>query len=318
MENYDYSFDQLDKRDALFSSQLEDDGWVLYHATSSLAEDNIDRNGLRIGSCTTSTVQSFKILKVFRAMNWSGLDSEGYPVLRGFSSSRLASGQLYFREASTRSLIYAQRDFAGGENLRALYRALSDLHLYLERPDLREKHLQYQIAACRKLVQQSGCPTHVITVDTQWLRYQLEELKSLTNEIKNVRSAYRYGVVYAARFGPSDLPHLQENGGAGVCCFKDVPPEKLVGKARLHFGEHQLHKHFSVERVPEGRSRPGVVSSLQGTARGSNSVDSFAASELASEPGGFAGPDCALEIAERYGTPEIKSMVRSGKVVFNS
>ena len=112
-------------------------------------------------------------------MNWCGESHAGYPVLRGFSLHRRSNAGVYCRESSTRSLIYAHPDFAGGETIRALHYAILDLQAYVDDPLLRQKHYDSQVASCRKLVEQNGCPTHVIRVDTEWVRARLIELDTV-------------------------------------------------------------------------------------------------------------------------------------------
>ena len=76
-------------------------------------------------------------------------------------------------------MIYAHPDFAGGETIRALHYAILDLQAYVDDPLLRQKHYDSQVASCRKLVEQNGCPTHVIRVDTEWVRARLIELDTV-------------------------------------------------------------------------------------------------------------------------------------------
>jgi hypothetical protein len=50
MEVHEYTADQVAALRALFSHSVEEDRSVLYHSTSSVAEDEIDRNGLKASS----------------------------------------------------------------------------------------------------------------------------------------------------------------------------------------------------------------------------------------------------------------------------
>jgi hypothetical protein len=167
METYEYCFEQLEDRDGLFSSELEHDGWVLYHATTSIAEGDIDQNGLNVRSSGFAD-EALRVIRVFRGMNWTGTrrGTEGYPVLRGISLYRGGSNELYFREQSTRSLSYAQRDFAGGETLRALHYALADLQEYLEKREVREDPSGMMVRGTRP--QASANLLHFTGNDDQW------------------------------------------------------------------------------------------------------------------------------------------------------
>ena len=150
MEKYEYSVEQLNNTDKLFSSALEDDGWVLYHATTSIAEDDIESNGLKANCSSRFDDQTLRVIRIFRAMNWDGVSDAGYSALRNFSLHRGAPNELYFREESTRSLIYSHGDFCGGETVRALHHALVDLQIYVDRPEIREQHYAYQVGPLQR------------------------------------------------------------------------------------------------------------------------------------------------------------------------
>lgn len=315
MDTFEYSFEQVEARDALFPPEIEDDGWILYHATTSIAELDVDRNGLR-RSHSTFDCDVLKVVNIFRAMNWAGLSNAGYPVLRGFSFHR--GDALYFREFSTRSLVYAERDFVGGESARGLHYALADLKDYLERAEIRKAHYDAQAVHCRDLVERGGAPTHVIRVDLGWLRSHLVPFDSLAESISNLRNNYRYGLVYAVRFDASDLPFLANNGGSGIAYCKDVPFSRFEAKARVHLEGHTLSmKPFSIERFEKIEARSGVVNSLRGSARTGRTAEEFADRERDCHVREFAGTDDAIEIAVRYGTADVKAMIESGNIVFN-
>lgn len=238
MEIVELAYEEIEVASELFSRAIEEDSWVLYHSTTSIAEDKIDADGL---TCSTDSDEDLiAIIKVFRAMNWAGDDSAGYPVLKRFSLQRSALPHLYFRESSTRSLVYSQADFAGGETARAIHHCLEDLRRYANDPSVRTRHYDRQVAQCKELVQKNGCPTHVIRVDVSWLNERLRDLEHLGDRISQMRSGYRYGIVYAARFTLDDVPFLIDKRGSGVVCTKPVPKSQLVGKARLHFDAKPL------------------------------------------------------------------------------
>jgi len=58
MEIYEYSFEQLEESSELFSQDLVHDGWVLFHATTSIAEADIDRSGLKV-CCSGQVIATF-------------------------------------------------------------------------------------------------------------------------------------------------------------------------------------------------------------------------------------------------------------------
>jgi hypothetical protein len=316
METHDYSFEQLLNTKDLFSSAITNDGWVLYHATSSVSEADIDHNGMKCSLARDNDV--VRAIKVFRAMNWCGESGQGYAVLRGASLQGAFVSRLYFRESSMRSLVYAQRDSAGGETVRALHHALTDLRAYLENPSVSRRHYELQVDHCKDLVRRDGCPSHVIRVDMDWLRAQMCELASVSGEIAKLRAEYRFGLVYAVRFESSDLPNLSNAGGEGIVCSAAVPKTRLLAKSRLQMsGESLPREPLSLENHLKLQNRPGIISLLQGRPRPAVLKEHYCARERVCEIKTFAGVDDALQIAMEWGTSLVKDMIRSGKIVFN-
>ncbi len=88
------------------------------------------------------------------------------------------------------------------------------------------RHYDRQVAECKGIVQKDACPTHVIRVDLDWLNERLRELALVADRISSMRSEYRHGVVYAARFTRDDVPFLIDNRGSGVVCAKRPPISK--------------------------------------------------------------------------------------------
>lgn len=315
MEVVQLRHEEIESASELFSRAIEDDGWVLYHSTTSIVEDKIDAEGL---SCSHDDDEDLiAIIKIFRAMNWAGDDSAGYAVIKGFSLQRGALPHLFFRESSTRSLIYAQADFAGGETARAMHHCFEDLRRYANDPAVRARHYDAQIAHCKQLVQKDGCPTHVIRVDLDWLNVRLRELAQVADRISQMRREYRHGVVYAARFTRNDVPFLLDNGGSGIVCTKPVPKRQLVGKARLHFDGKPLRpRQFDLDRFLSA-DQSELKQLLRNRPRQDRSAEEHLARERACTVEAFAGPDEAAHIAMRWGTPVVKQMVSSGKITFN-
>ena len=62
-----------------------------------------------------------------------------------------------------------------------------------------------------------------------WLRTQLEELKKLEILCNQVFSDYRYGVIYAIKLTPSDLPHLRSDR-AGLVFEGTLSPDRILAK----------------------------------------------------------------------------------------
>jgi len=132
-----------------------------------------------------------------------------------------------------------------------------------------------------------------------------------------MRREYRYGVVYAARFTRDDVPFLIDTGRSGVVCTKPVPKDQLVGKARLRFDEKPLwRREIPLDRLIAA-DESELKQLLHSRACPATSTDDCPARERACAVETFAGPDEASEIAMKWGTPAVKQMVASGKMMFN-
>ena len=76
---------ELQGCDTLFESDIDQDPWVQYHATSSLYEERIDAQGLQWAGNIVSAADVLDVICVFRSMNWYGVHKGGYTVLGSFS-----------------------------------------------------------------------------------------------------------------------------------------------------------------------------------------------------------------------------------------
>ena len=141
MMTYEYDENLLMKEGRLFPSEICDDLWMVYHGTSSIFEQDIDKHGLcwRPNLASKAEVQS--IVTIFEKMAWAGRHNGGLPVLKPFTLQHdlrtSTIKPIYLAESSLRALTFATYEFAGGETARALRFCLADLHQYLSSPALR-------------------------------------------------------------------------------------------------------------------------------------------------------------------------------------
>ena len=139
-------------RGRLFDDRIEEDPWVLFHGTSASNSLSIENVGFQYtqGSVTQSDID--RINTVFEAMRWDGSDSEGYPLLKGFSVSDFhdsTASSTFFTECSTRALRYARRIRAGGEKLYGIRNAIADLQSYLTEVAVRDHHAMAMADYCQ-------------------------------------------------------------------------------------------------------------------------------------------------------------------------
>jgi hypothetical protein len=315
--------DELNACETLFPPGIDGDPWVHYHATSSINEERINAEGLRWSPDACSAAEVQELVRVFRSMNWCGIHTGGYVALDAFSLCGDFQGNeakpIYFREFSLRSLIYAQRDFAGGESSRAVRYAMRDLDKYLAEESVRHEHYDYQRREAVNLASSGAVPHPVIRVDLGWLQQQIERLEALRKRCDSFEQAHQYGVAYAVRFTPDDIPVLNYSSSMGLRCYRAIPCEQIVGKVRvladdgplragndsdLVWTNHWRHEDPNgllavlAEAEGCGRSYPSATPEMIFRHRSKHLIDPA------------AGVDDSEEIARAFGSSELAEYVR--------
>lgn len=147
----DFDRVRLEEDLRLFSDEIESDPWIMYHGTSGFNAESIECEGFQWSDKKGLRKEIEGIVNIFEKMRWCGLDRSSLAVLKPFSLQHDFAGTdaspIYFAETSKRALMYATRDFAGGEKLRAIRRSLDHLQQYLHSPDIRKEHrdlMQYE------------------------------------------------------------------------------------------------------------------------------------------------------------------------------
>jgi len=147
---FNYDRKQVDGRACPFQSTFINDGSIAYHGTSSAAEIAIEKSGFQWNDTVYSRSDIEAVANVFRQLGWAGWSRGGFPVLGSFSTGDFRhlgdSDQkpIFFSAASKRALLYASRDWAGGETARALRIAFEDLDAFLNSQDFRRKVLWHE------------------------------------------------------------------------------------------------------------------------------------------------------------------------------
>jgi len=146
MEVYEFDRELVRGKAQVFPDKICDDLWIVYHGTSSIAEDDIDRTGFKWMPSIANRSEVENVVNIFDAMSWAGKSGGGYSVLKPFSLDHDFSlsdrKPIFFAESCYRAFLYATRDFAGGETARAMRLAITDLHEYLTSVDLRHSHME--------------------------------------------------------------------------------------------------------------------------------------------------------------------------------
>jgi hypothetical protein len=230
--------DRFSRESELFPKFISEDDWIIYHGTSSICENAIERKGFLPDTNAVTKEEIQAVVSIYEKMNWCGNHGGGYVVLSPFSLKHdfgdPRGKPVYFAESSYRASLYSMRDYCAGECAMALRHAFDDLYEYLESPVLREQHnkqlrldfgyLQYDKELYRKAV---------IPVDLRWLKEELDKIESLRLSCQELYDRHVHGVVYAVRFSETDAETLEYHVSMGIKSFNTVSPEHIVAKVTL-------------------------------------------------------------------------------------
>jgi hypothetical protein len=223
--------DRIAKASRLFCDEV-DDLWIMFHGTSGFNAKSIERDGLIFQDGFISPAEIRRVTAVYDRMRWGGESSGGFPILKNFSLDHdyldNGKGILFFAETSLRALLYATRDFAGGEKLRALRNALHDLDLYFAQSDVRERHAARMNQEFRILSNLNAHPSMLdaarpVKVDLAWLESEISNLAEIRRLADSAYLRHDHGVVYALRMGTNDLGGLSYNSWMGIKATTLVP-----------------------------------------------------------------------------------------------
>jgi hypothetical protein len=223
----------------IFPDEIEGDLWTMFHGSSQFNAESIERDGFSFSHDVVSRDQVQRVTAIFEKMKWAGENSAGYSVLKPFSEDydfgHDERSLLFFAETSFRALLYATRDFAGGEKLRALRYALLDLKSYLHDSQVREKHQNTMEASFRRLTYLNAHPSTLeekrpVVVDLEWLGNELTGMRHIYEIADCALQRHNGGVVYALRIAPTDLEGLRWNSFMGIEADRPIPASKIISK----------------------------------------------------------------------------------------
>jgi len=226
----------------LFGDGIDSDPWVAFHGTSSSLESNIDSEGLDSSHARFSRTELAAVVAIFDRLDWAGEHLGGFPVLKpwslGFDRSNGERPPLYLAESSHRAALYATQEFAGGEAARALRYAFHDLRRYSE-----------------------GFIGEGTADERYWVRSQLEALSSTECAARQFSEHHAYGVVYAFRLQPSDLPQLTYSTSMGIIASSGLTPDRCL--AKLLVPRDWEHLPMTDRRRLERQSEEGLITSIR-------------------------------------------------------
>jgi hypothetical protein len=225
--------------DRLFSCSIDSDPWVIFHGTSGFNAKTIEREGFSYQAGGISSGQIKRVTCIFEKIKWFGASGGGFPVLKPFSLDYdlkdSSKGIIFFAETSRRALLYATRDFAGGEKLRALRIALRDLDLYLTNAEVRERHQNHMKAQFKTLTHLNAHPsmleaTRPMEVDLDWLGEQITNCADVRCLAEKTFQLHDHGVIYALKMTTDDVERLRWHESMGVEATSLVPSSKILAK----------------------------------------------------------------------------------------
>jgi hypothetical protein len=224
-----------------FTREIEDDPWVVYHGTSSVSEESIERLGFRCGS-TGLNHGTLLCLTIVKTIGWE--DVPRGAALQAYTFPRINSGSLspfFCAFFPQRAIAFTCRQYAGGETAYTLREAITGLErLASETPDWFDKRFEEQSNLCTSRARR-GIPTHtpVYKVNVEWFQCKMRVLLPQLCELREIYDQHKYGVIYAIKLDRADAKIACNGDLRGLEVFGEVSPSKCVAKLIVH-GEHSL------------------------------------------------------------------------------
>ena len=234
-----FDSDRIASLGFLFSDEAESDPWVLFHGTSGFNSEAIETQGFSSLHQPVSAEDIRRVIDLYGRTKWCGESGGGFIVLSPFSLDYDLRDErrspLFFAETSLRALLYASRDFAGGEKLRALRIAFRDLDDYLADAHVRDRHsalMRAQFDALRRL---DAPPSTIeaarpIEIDLDWLRHEVTGMADLRRTADEAWWRHDHGVVYALRMTTDDLADMCWNSFMGIEVTATISSARIVEK----------------------------------------------------------------------------------------
>jgi hypothetical protein len=232
-----------------FPKHWLEDPDILYHGTSNIFEADIDREGLRTVSLLDDRISSV-IVDIYKNTLFSFFDSShggGIDVIVPYYKneiSRFGSRPLSFAFHPSRCTLYASRDFAGGEHIRSLYRAIS---YYKELLLSKNKRSAWENEFKQMLMNMPPEAKYHDKLSINNPSFPLAELENKYSGIADsltfchdIISKYEYGVIYAVDL--SDFPTSRVSKEAkGLYVHDTIPTKMIAGKIIWTQGNQSIH-----------------------------------------------------------------------------
>ncbi len=222
-----------------FDPAIEDDPWIVYHATSSVFEANIDSDGL----CPASSIKFDEAIRLacsfFINTDFTGSAGSncGYLELVGLGLPRIhgkSPPHLYFSLYPQRSPTYLMPDFCGGELMGGLARAIPAICQFAHDSDAIDMHFEQLQDLCIREVRAGCAPSvRVVRVNKDWARSVADQLAVFNIDLAAMRTAHSHGVLYAVQVNRELLVDAKYSSMDGLRICKEISPLQIVAKLRI-------------------------------------------------------------------------------------
>ncbi|HOW86442.1 MAG TPA: hypothetical protein P5119_11310 [Candidatus Aminicenantes bacterium] len=230
MKTTDYRLTDMELYRCPFNRRYFSDPWVAYHGTSSINEQQIEKNGLKWSDQNYTRSDISQVISIFEKLFWYGAVSDGLAVLLTYTQSDFDISKtknakpIFLAQSSMRALSYAQRSWAGGETVRALRIVFEELDRYRDDDEFRRNEIAKSYA---KLKDRLYCK----------LPKNLDLEKSEVHEHSQIRELWDHFANYGRRY--SIIPN--KDGEPPVVFEKQWLVDQLNGL------EHLRTKVFSMK-----------------------------------------------------------------------
>lgn len=139
-----------------FSKEWYDDPYILYHGTSNIHSESIEKNGWNVNEQPYEIKDFQKICKLFEDIGWDGTSkNSGHSVLRSYT---VGGGDDYVNEkfASFSQDYWTARNFSryvGGESIHYLFLAIEDILNISENNQLQDEHRDFLTTELNELLE---------------------------------------------------------------------------------------------------------------------------------------------------------------------
>ncbi|WP_371196072.1 hypothetical protein [Glaciecola sp. SC05] len=224
-----------------FNDTVCDNPMMIFHGTSNIFEESIEKLGLNASTDKVINLSEIQtIIDLFKRLKWYGESPAGFSVLSAYSQKdyetiTVEQAPIFFAESSYRASLYATKDFAGGESVRAAFYALEDLKKFISNKSLRDNHFE-DLKKDRNKWGKTAHPSFLKQFEPEIGLDELNEsfklLQELKDRIADLRAQYEYGIIYAvdASIDSQLIKSLELLRGNGIRTFSKVSKASLAAK----------------------------------------------------------------------------------------